>query len=136
MVRGDNLYASGIVLVTPLELEVLEEAESGRVRVTVRDARTKDLVPKVQVEVIGSENAGFLSGETDLRGVFVAEGVRGQVAAVARQGTSRYAFYRGTTRVGAPQCPGFRVLPPRTPTSRRRRPSPARPSRSTRTSRA
>ena len=38
MVRGDDLYASGIVLVSPLELEVLEEAESGRVRVTVRDA--------------------------------------------------------------------------------------------------
>ena len=26
MIRGDNLYASGIVLVTPLEMEVLEEA--------------------------------------------------------------------------------------------------------------
>ena len=26
MIRGDNLYASGIVLVSPLELEVLEEA--------------------------------------------------------------------------------------------------------------
>ncbi|HEY2155398.1 MAG TPA: hypothetical protein VGH33_07195, partial [Isosphaeraceae bacterium] len=46
MVRGDNLYASGIVLVTPLELEVLEEADAGRVRVTVRDARTKDFVAK------------------------------------------------------------------------------------------
>ena len=77
MVRGDNLYASGIVLVTPLELEVLEEPESGRVRVPVRDAETKDLVPKVQVKVIGSDNPSFLSGETDLRGVFVAEGVRG-----------------------------------------------------------
>ena len=43
MVRGDDLYASGIVLVSPLELEVLEEPESGRVRVTVRDARTKAL---------------------------------------------------------------------------------------------
>jgi len=55
--------------------------------------------------VIGSENPGFLSGETDLRGVFVAEGVRGQVAAVARQAGSRYAFYRGETRVGAPPPP-------------------------------
>ena len=125
MIRGDSLYASGIVLVTPLELEVLEEPESGRVRVTVRDARTKDFVPKVRVEVIGSENAGFLSGETDLRGVFVAEGVRGQVAAVARQGTSRYAFYRGTTRVGAPPVPP--PAPPRTRTRRRPRARPARP---------
>jgi hypothetical protein len=110
MIRGDSLYASGIVLVTPLELEVLEEPEAGRVRVTVRDARTKDFIPEVRVEVIGSENSGFLSGETDLRGVFVAEGVRGQVAAVARQGASRYAFYRGTTRVGAPPRPA--ITPP------------------------
>ena len=76
MIRGDNLYASGIVLVSPLELEVLEEPASGRVRVTVRDARTKDLLPKVQVKVIGSDNPQFFSGETDLRGVFVAEGVQ------------------------------------------------------------
>ncbi len=74
---GDNLYASGIVLVSPLEMEVLEEPAAGRVRITVRDARTKDFVPKVQVKVIGSETPQFISGETDLRGVFVAEGLRG-----------------------------------------------------------
>ena len=105
MVRGDNLYASGIALLTPLELEVLEEPESGRVRVTVRDAATKANVPKVQVKVIGSANTAFLSGETDLRGVYVAEGVSGEVTAVARQGTARYAFYRGKTYVGAPPAP-------------------------------
>src|SRR3954462_10904691 len=57
MVRGDDRYTSGILLVTPLELQVLEEPESGRVRVTVRDARTKAFAPKVQVKVIGSDNA-------------------------------------------------------------------------------
>ena len=110
MVRGDDRYASGILLVSPLELQVLEEADSGRVRVTVRDARTKALVPKVQVKVIGSGNGSFFSGETDLRGVFVAEGVRGQVTAVARKGSNQYAFHRGTTPVGpppaAPNAPG------------------------------
>ncbi len=105
MVRGDSLYASGIVLLTPLELEILEEPESGRVRVTVRDAHTKDFVPKVQVKVIGTENPNFLSGETDLRGVFVAEGVRGEVTAVARKDTAEYAFYRGKTFVGAQSTP-------------------------------
>src|SRR5579864_8124707 len=105
MIRGDNLYASGIVLVSPLELEVLEEAASGRVRVTVRDAHTKDFIPKVQVKVIGSDNPTFLSGETDLRGVYVAEGVRGQVTSVARKDTSQYAFYRGTSYVGAAPVP-------------------------------
>ncbi|WP_074310399.1 MG2 domain-containing protein [Singulisphaera sp. GP187] len=105
MVRGDELYASGIVLVTPLEVEVLEEPEAGRVRVTVRDARTKDFVPKVLVKVIGGENEEFASGETDLRGVYVAEALRGSVTAVARRGTAQYAFYRGTTHVGAPPAP-------------------------------
>ncbi len=109
MARGENLYASGIVLVTPLELEVLEEADSGRVRVTVRDATTRELVPKVQVKVIGSRNPAFFSGQTDLRGVFVADGVNGQVTAVARKGAGQYAFYRGTAPVGAvppPPPPG------------------------------
>ena len=101
MARGQDLYASGIVLVTPLELEVLEEPEAGRVRVTVRDAATKNPVPKVQVKVIGSGNPSFFTGQTDLRGVFVAEGVNGQVTAVARSGASKYAFYRGAGPAGA-----------------------------------
>jgi tetratricopeptide (TPR) repeat protein len=105
MLRGDDLYVSEVLLVTPLELEVVEDGGAGRVRVTVRDARTKAFVPKVQVKVIGTENPTFLSGQTDLRGVYVAEGVRGQVTAVARQGTNQYAFYRGTTYVGAPPAP-------------------------------
>ena len=102
MVRGDGRYASGIALVSPLELDVLEEADAGRVRVTVRLAETGELVPGVQVRVIGSEDERFVSGETDLRGVFVADGVRGQVTAVARRDADQYAFYRGTDYVGAP----------------------------------
>ena len=102
MIRGDNLYASGIVLVTPLEMEVLEEPAAGRIRIAVRDARSKEFLPKVQVKVIGSDASQFVSGETDLRGVFVAEGLRGLVTAVARKGTVQYAFYRGTNSVGAP----------------------------------
>ncbi len=105
MARGENLYASGIVLVTPLEVEVMEEADAGRVRVRVRDARTRDMMPRVQVSVIGTDNPTFFAGQTDLRGIFVAEGVSGQVTAVARKGASQYAFYRGTTRVGAPPAP-------------------------------
>ena len=101
MIRGENLYASGIVLVSPLSIEALEDPAGGRVRITVRDARTKDLVPKVQVKVIGSDNPQFISGATDLRGVFVAEGVRGMVTAVAKNGDLDYAFYRGATYLGA-----------------------------------
>ncbi|HWE35434.1 MAG TPA: hypothetical protein VG406_02595, partial [Isosphaeraceae bacterium] len=47
----------------------------------------------------------FFAGTTDLRGVFVAEGVHGVVTAVARQGTHRYAFYRGKQFVGTPPMP-------------------------------
>jgi hypothetical protein len=107
MVRGDDRYASGIVLMSPLELEVLEDAGAGRVRVVVRDARTKDPVPKVQIKVIGSDNSDFLSDETDLRGASLLEGVRGQATVVARQGTQRYAFYRGTTYLGAAPTPAL-----------------------------
>jgi alpha-2-macroglobulin len=105
MIRGDNLYASGIVLVTPLEMEVLEEPAGGRARITVRDSRSKDFVPKVQVKVIGSDTAQFISGETDLRGVFVAEGLRGLVTAVARKANSQYSFYRGKTYLGQAAAP-------------------------------
>jgi hypothetical protein len=100
MIRGDNLYSSGIVLVTPLEMEVLEEAAAGRARIVVRDAHTKEFLSKVQIKVIGSDTPQFVSGETDLRGVFIAEGLRGLVTAVARKGSAQYAFHRGTTYVG------------------------------------
>ena len=115
MVRGENLYSSGIVLVSALEMEVLEEPESGRVRVTVRDANTKEFVPKAQVKVIGNHNRDFISGETDLRGVFVAEGISGEAAVVARKGKAGYAFFRGTTNLGAakpqvPQPPQVEIL--------------------------
>ena len=100
MVRGGDLYASGIVLVSPIELEVTEEAAAGRVRVVVRNAESENFVSKVQVKVIGSNNPTFTDGRTDLRGVAIAEGINGQVTAVARNGTGQYAFYRGTQAVG------------------------------------
>jgi tetratricopeptide (TPR) repeat protein len=106
MIRGESLYASGIVLVSPLEIETLEDPAGGRVRITLRDARTKNLLPKVEVKVIGSDNPQFISGTTDLRGVFVAEGVRGMVTAVARKGDLEYAFYRGSTYLGPREATG------------------------------
>jgi tetratricopeptide (TPR) repeat protein len=111
MIRGDNLYASGIVLVSPLSIEALEDPTAGRVRITVRDGRTKSLVPKVQVKLIGSDNPQFISGATDLRGVFVGEGIRGTVTAVAKNGDLEYAFYRGTTYLGAPEPTAAKAVP-------------------------
>jgi uncharacterized protein YfaS (alpha-2-macroglobulin family)/tetratricopeptide (TPR) repeat protein len=99
MIRGDDLYSSGIVLVSPLEMDVMEEEPSttgeAGIRITVRDAQSKELLPKVQIKVVGSAMTQFVSGETDLRGVFVANGVQGVVTAVARKDAGNYAFYRG-----------------------------------------
>ena len=83
-------------------------------RITLRDARTKNLLPKVLVKVIGSENPTFISGATDLRGVFVAEGVRGMVTAVARKGDLEYAFYRGSTYLGPREAAGKPAQAPNT----------------------
>ena len=42
------------------------------------------------------------SGQTDLRGLFIADNVRGKATIIARAGESRYAFFRGETWLGAP----------------------------------
>ena len=69
----------------------------------------------MQVKVIGSDTPQFISGETDLRGVFVAEGLRGLVTAVARKANRQYAFYRGKTFVGQAAVPaGSRIKRQRT----------------------
>lgn len=102
MIRGGDLYASGVVLVSPLEVDVLEEAGPGRVRAVVRDARTKAPASRVQVKVVGAADPDFRSGETDLRGVYSAEGLHGAATVVVRKGASEYAFHRGTTYLGQP----------------------------------
>jgi hypothetical protein len=103
--RGDDLHASGLVLVTPLVVEVQEDAPSGQVRATVKDATNDGYVSDVHVKVIGTRNPDFVSGETDLRGVFVAETIQGASTVIAEAGSGRYAFYRGTLELGPPPAP-------------------------------
>jgi tetratricopeptide (TPR) repeat protein len=100
--RGDDLHASGLVLVTPLVVEVQEEAASGQVRATVKDATKDGYVSDVHVKVIGTRNPDFVSGETDLRGVFVAQAIQGASTVIAEAGEGRYAFYRGKQELGPP----------------------------------
>lgn len=102
VVRGGDLYASGLALVTPLVMEVDEDAASGRVRTTVRNAVADRYADHVHVKTIGSANDDFTSGETDLRGVYVADGIRGEALVIAQGQGSRYAFYRGKTWLGPP----------------------------------
>jgi hypothetical protein len=101
--RGGDLYASGLVLVSPLAVEVQEDAPSSEIRVTVKNVVKDRYVADVQAKVIGSRNAEFISGETDLRGVFVAQGVRGTSTVIAQANSGRYAFFRGQTDLGPPE---------------------------------
>jgi uncharacterized protein YfaS (alpha-2-macroglobulin family)/tetratricopeptide (TPR) repeat protein len=103
--RGEDLYASGLVLVSPLAIEPQEDSVSGRVRVTVKDDVEKDYASKVHVKVIGSSNPEFISGETDLRGLFIADGIRGTSTVIAMAEPGRYAFYRGTHQLGPQDTP-------------------------------
>lgn len=103
--RGDDLHTSGLVLVTPLKVEVQEAATSGEVRTTVKDVTKDRYLNEVHVKVIGSRNSEFISGETDLRGVFVADGVQGTATVIAEEGDNRYAFFRGRTELGPPPVP-------------------------------
>ena len=100
--RGDDLFASGMVLVTPLRIEVQEEADSGRVRANVLDIASGGYRAEVQVKAIGSNDHEFRGGDTDLRGIFVADNIHGKTTVIAREGTSRYAFFRGERWLGAP----------------------------------
>ncbi|MCH7692390.1 MAG: hypothetical protein IID50_02990 [Proteobacteria bacterium] len=118
--RGENLYTSGLVVISPLSLEIQEDATSGRVRVTVKDKVADKYAKDVHVKVIGSANPKFTSGETDLRGIFIADAIRGTSTIIARSGKDRYAFYRGKTRLGnvprrAPTAPRSRTGKPGRP---------------------
>ncbi len=62
------------------------------------------------MKVIGTRNPDFVSGETDLRGVFVAETIQGATTVIAEAGAGRYAFYRGMLELGPP--PAAAAAPP------------------------
>ena len=110
--RAENQYASGMVLVTPLALEMQEQAESGRVRATVRNVVGQQYVPNAEVKVIGTRNDDFVSGKTDLRGIFVADGIQGRSMVIAQAADGGYAFFRGQTELGPPpQLPPVATTP-------------------------
>jgi hypothetical protein len=101
--RGDDLFASAMVLITPLKIEVQEDPASGRIRANVLDTAKGGYRPEVHVKAIGSADSEFRSGETDLRGIFIADNLRGKATVIAREGRSRYAFFRGGDWLGAPE---------------------------------
>ncbi len=92
--RGEDRVASGLVLVTPLSLEVTEDADQGRARISVVDAISREGRRDVHVKVIGTRMNQFRTGATDLRGVFIADGIAGGATAIARNPAGEFAFYR------------------------------------------
>jgi hypothetical protein len=111
--RGDNLYTSGLILITPLKLEIQETPAEGSVRVNVRDLTAGgNYIPEVLVKVVGTHNDLFLSGHTDLRGVFQADGVNGTATVLARAESGKYAFYRGQQTHGTAPKPNAAAKPP------------------------
>ncbi len=118
--RGDDLLSSGLVLVTPLVVEVQEDLVSQRTRVSVVDAITRDGVKNVHVKVIGFGMEHFISGRTDLRGVYLADGVAGYPTAIARDPDGRFAFHRSEGAVLAMAAAQAQMLiPPSTPPQER-----------------
>ena len=98
VVKGKELSASGMVLRTNLRLEVQEDKSSGRVRVNVYDKARERYVSKAFVRVVGSKDGKFRSGNTDLRGVFVADGIKGKATVIVAKG-DQYAFHRGSANL-------------------------------------
>jgi uncharacterized protein YfaS (alpha-2-macroglobulin family)/TolA-binding protein len=99
--RGDDLFTSAMVLITPLKIEVQEDKASGRIRANVLDTAKGGYRPEVHVKAIGSADSEFRSGETDLRGIYIADNLRGKATVIAREGNSKYAFFRGSDWLGA-----------------------------------
>jgi hypothetical protein len=122
--RAEDLYTSGLVLVTPLALEVQEEGESGRVRATVKNTVEERYVPNVQVRVIGSANPDFVAGATDLRGVFVADGITGSATVIAKV-DAVYAFHRGKAWLGSTPPPAATPANPQLQTGGQQRAMPS-----------
>lgn len=113
VVRGGNLIASGMVLRSDLKVDVQESFDTGRVRVNVKQADS--FVGEAHVKVVGSGDQQVRSGDTDLRGISVADGIVGQATVLVQKG-EQFAFHRGT---GVHQPQSYRgpadTVPPNKP---------------------
>lgn len=98
--RGDELFTSGLVLVSDLELEVQEDVQGGRLRIQALDRGDGAYLRDVDVRVVGSRDGRFESGKTDPRGLFVANGILGEATVIAQIDRKHYAFHRGSQALG------------------------------------
>jgi len=100
VLKGERQSLSSLLLYSDLQLSVQEDRNYGRVRVTVTDPAGRP-VPGAHVKVIGTGGGAIVSGDTDLRGVFVAENVHGVPTVIARH-LEHYALHRGAQQAPPP----------------------------------
>ena len=93
--RGEDLYASGLLLISPLEIESRFDPAAGQVRVFVKDATTGKYLSDVQVKLMPRPALGQANvvGTTDFRGVFVGNCPAAAATIVAQAGSGRYAYF-------------------------------------------
>ena len=92
VVRGEDLLATGMLLRTDLKIEAQESLDVGRIRVNVK--KQDGFLASAHVKVVGSSDQQLKSGDTDLRGIYVADGLVGQATVIVKK-DDEYAFYRG-----------------------------------------
>jgi len=110
--RADSLHASGMLLVSDMELEVAAASANGQVRVQAIDREDGHYLADVDVRVIGDAGGGLLRGKTDRRGLYSVDGVPGSPTVIARHGARDYAFFRGAPSVPLPIAGGVFGLEP------------------------
>lgn len=103
--RGDDLFTSGLVLISALKLDVREDAAGGSVRVNVLNAADGKYVADAEVKAIASASTDIQSGQTDPRGIYEATGLSGMATVIVRQGENRFAFHRGTVELAGASTP-------------------------------
>ena len=93
--RGDDLYASGLVLISPLEIESRFDSVAGQIRVFVKDASTGQYVGDAQIRIMPRLGLGVanLTGTTDFRGVFAGNCPAVAATIVAQAAGGRYAYF-------------------------------------------
>ncbi len=100
--RGEDLYASGLLLISPVEIESRFDPATGQVRVFVKDAESGKYVSDAQVKVMprAAPAQGNATGTTDLRGVFVGRCPASATTIVVQAGSGRYAYFATAPAAG------------------------------------
>jgi outer membrane protein assembly factor BamD (BamD/ComL family) len=97
LAQSGGLKSSGLVLRSDLKIDTQEYPSQNRLRLNVKKKGLA--LPGARVKIVRSGSKKVLSGTTDLRGVFVGDGLRGRVTALVESG-GQYAFYRSPLSYG------------------------------------